>query len=576
MSAVRRLVLAAFAVSCLWLPHSGGTQAAPNGDDPVAVEIAAQLDSLMSPDEAQIRGVTVAMQDIMRTFYVRRGFRAAWGDAKNADQLLDAVAGSAADGLDPADYQLALLQDLTRQVRLPAATATLRGQYDVLMTESLLRLGRHLAFGKVDPATFDAKWNYGRDIGDRDIAREIEEALDAGDLGRRIEALKPTHRLYLGLKRELARYRAAEGMPVPEIPAGPALKPGASDARMPALRARLIASGDLDAAATPANPETYETYDPALEAAVRRFQARTGLQDDGVVGAGTVAELNVPIAERIRRLRINLDRGRVLLHDLPEEFVVVNVAGFSLYYIRGGQTVWTTRVQVGKPYRQTPIFRSEISYLVFNPTWTVPPGIIRNDILPVARRDPGVFARKKLKVLDASGRVIDPGSVDWSRFRSGHIPYTLRQDPGPDNALGRVKLMFPNPYLVYLHDTPSQSLFERADRTFSSGCVRVQGALKLAELVLGDESRWNAEAIAAAVATGKLQNVTLKRKVPVLLAYWTAWVDSEGVMNFRSDIYGQDAKWGAALDAPPGKELALTAARPSHPVHRTAAGMRSS
>jgi murein L,D-transpeptidase YcbB/YkuD len=259
----------------------------------------------------------------------------------------------------------------------------------------------------------------------------------------------------------------------------------------------------------------------------------------------------VPVADRIRQLRINLDRGRVLLQDLPPEFIVVNVAGFSLYYVRGQEIAWSTRVQVGKPYRQTPIFRSEINYLVFNPTWTVPPGIIRADILPVARKDPGVFARKQLKVLDAEGRVIDPASVDWSRFQGGHIPYTLRQDPGPDNALGRVKLMFPNPYLVYLHDTPSQSLFERAERSFSSGCVRVQDALKLAELVLDDPSRWNAESIAATVAAGKLVNVTLKKKVPVLLTYWTAWVDARGVMNFRRDIYGQDAKWGAALGEPP-------------------------
>jgi hypothetical protein len=246
----------------------------------------------------------------------------------------------------------------------------------------------------------------------------------------------------------------------------------------------------------------------------------------------------------------------VLLQELPDEFVVVNVAGFNLYFLRGQDIVWTTRVQVGKPYRQTPIFRSEINYLVFNPTWTVPPGIIKNDILPAARQDAGVFARKKLKVLDSSGREIDPHAIDWSKYKSGNIPYTLRQDPGADNALGRVKLMFPNPYLVYLHDTPSQSLFERSDRAFSSGCVRVKDALKLAELVLDDESRWNPETIGAVIAGGQLQNVTLKRKVPVLLAYWTAWVDSNGVMNFRKDVYGQDAKWGAALDIRPSERPA--------------------
>jgi len=548
VTGLRRAALAgAVLLVALTVPAAPVT-AAPAGGDAVAVAIAAELESLMSPDGPRIHGVTVAMQEIMQTFYARRAFRAAWEKRENVDELLAAIEGSSADGLDPADYQLTLLQDLTRQVRQPAATATLRGQYDVLMTESLLRLGRHLSFGKVDAATFDAKWNYGRGIADRDIAREIEEALAAGDVGRRIEALKPTHRLYLGLKRELARYRAASAAEPKPIPAGTALKPGASDARVPLLRARLAASGDLDAAAAAGESQD---YDAVLEAAVRHFQSRMGLEADGVAGAGTVEELNVPVSERIRQLRINLDRGRVLLQDLPDEFVVVNVAGFSLYFLRGQNIVWTTRVQVGKPYRQTPIFRSEINYLVFNPTWTVPPGIIRNDILPAARQDAGVFARKKLKVLDASGTEIDPHTIDWSQFKSGNIPYTLRQDPGADNALGRVKLMFPNPYLVYLHDTPSQSLFERSDRAFSSGCVRVQDALKLAELVLDDEARWNPETIGAVIRGGQLQNVMLKRKVPVLLAYWTAWVDSNGVMNFRKDVYGQDAKWGAALDTPP-------------------------
>jgi murein L,D-transpeptidase YcbB/YkuD len=546
MTAIRRIAFAGIAAAALSLAPRGGAQPAPPDDDAIAIAIAAELESLMNPDATGIHGARVAMQEILQSFYARRGFRAAWGNADNPDQLLRAIADSYADGLDPADYQLPLLEDMTRQVRQGTATATFRAQYDVLLTESLLRLGRHLSFGKVDAATFTAGWNYGRDVGDRDIPREIEDALAAGDLYRRLDALKPTHRLYIGLKRELARFRAAQPADWQPIPAGAALKPGTSDARVPALRARLAASGDLaDSAAGDAL-----AYDTALEAAVRRFQARMGLEADGVVGAGTVAELNVPIADRIRQLRINLDRGRVLLHDLPEEFVVINVAGYSLYFLRGQDIVWTTRVQVGKSYRQTPIFRSEITYVVFNPTWTVPPGIIRNDILPAARKDPGAIARKKLKVLDAGGREIDPYTVDWSRFRSGNIPYTLRQDPGPDNALGRVKLMFPNPYLVYLHDTPSQALFERAERTFSSGCVRVQDALKLAELVLDDGPRWNKDAIDAVVARGELQNVTLKRKIPVLLAYWTAWVDSTGTMNFRKDIYGQDAKWGAALDAP--------------------------
>ena len=312
------------------------------------------------------------------------------------------------------------------------------------------------------------------------------------------------------------------------------------------MRARLVASGDLAADAAGAS----EVYDAGLEAAMRRFQQRMGLESDGVIGAGTVTELNAPVAERIRLLRVNLDRGRVIMHDLPEQFVIVNIAGFTAYLVRGQDIAWNGRVQVGKTYRKTPLFRSEINYLVFNPTWTVPPGIIANDILPAAKADPASITRRGLKVLDSAGREVDPASVDWSRFRGGNIPYTLRQDPGPKNALGRVKLMFPNPYLVYLHDTPSQALFDKAERAFSSGCVRVERALELAELVLNDPGQWNAQSIAAVIQGGKLQNVTLKQRMPVLLAYWTTWVDPEGRVNFRRDLYGQDAKWAEALDAP--------------------------
>jgi L,D-transpeptidase YcbB len=540
-----RLAAALACTAFLLLPPALHPDTPPR--DSLVQAIAAELAPLSDEETATVHGVRVALGDVIGPFYARRAFEPAWTNEKDAGELRRALADSAADGLNPADYYLPLLEDLARQLRGPGSTAALRAQYDVLCTEALLRLAYHLSFGKVDAESFDAQWNYGRTIGARDVAREIEEALASHDLYARIEALKPTHRLYLGLKRELARYRAADGLPIPASPAGAALKPGMTDPRVVMLRARLAASGDLAAAdAAGQSP----LYDAALEAAVKNFQVRMGLAGDGVAGAGTIAELNVPVADRIRQLRVNLDRGRVLLQDLPEAFVVVNIAGFSAYFVRGQDIVWSARVQVGKPYRKTPLFRSEISYIVLNPTWTVPPGIIAADILPAAKRDPGAITAKRLRVLDSSGREIDPHSVDWSRFKGGHIPYTLRQDPGPTNALGRVKLMFPNPYFVYLHDTPSQALFDRPDRAFSSGCVRVERALELAALVLDDPQAWNARTIDEAIARGTTRNVTLKRKLPVLLAYWTAWVDSEGRTNFRRDLYGQDAKWAAALDAP--------------------------
>ena len=548
MRMIRATLLAVLAGAAALLPQQPAiSQPAGAISDPVASAIAVELESLMDPAVEGIHGAHIAFPELIQDFYARRAYRPAWGDAKNTSELRRAIADSAADGLNPADYLQPLLEDLARQARDPAATPMLHAQHDILLTEALLRLGYHLSFGKVDPESFDAQWNFGRTLDDRDIAGRIERALASQDIYQRIEGLKPTHRLYGELKRELARYRAAESSAAPApIPAGATLKPGASDPRVPLVRARLVASGDLAAESA----GTSDLYDAGLDAAMRRFQQRMGLESDGVIGAGTVTELNVPVAERIRLLRVNLDRGRVIMHDLPEQFVIVNIAGFTAYLVRGQDIAWNGRVQVGKTYRKTPLFRSEINYLVFNPTWTVPPGIIANDILPAAKADPASITRRGLKVLDKSGREVDPASVDWSRFRSGHIPYTLRQDPGPKNALGRVKLMFPNPYLVYLHDTPSQALFDKAERAFSSGCVRVERALELAELVLDDPAQWNAQSIAGVIQGGKLQNVTLKHRMPVLLAYWTTWVDPEGRVNFRRDLYGQDAKWAEGLDAP--------------------------
>lgn len=516
-------------------------------DDPLTAAISTELDTLLDPQVTTIHGASIALSESLRDFYSRRAFRPAWSRSQASAQLFQALDDSYQDGLDPQDYHLSLLRELAAQVQQPGATSSLRAQYDILLTEALLRLAYHLSFGKVDPESFDAQWNYGRTLERIDVTQEIEDAINADTVYARLAALKPTHYLYVHLKQALARYRELErrgGWTA--IDAGPAIKPGSSDARIPAIRSRLQIMGDIDMQAAP-DPVL---YDAPLFEAVKTFQQRMGLEPDGVVGAGTLGELNVPVSQRIMQLRVNLDRGRVLLRDLPPRFVVVNVPGFTAYLMSGEQIEWSARVQVGRTYRRTPIFRSDITYLVFNPTWTVPPGIIKADILPAARADPASITRKGLRVFDRAGREVSPASVDWSRFSSGNVPYTLRQDPGPKNALGRVKFMFPNPYSVYLHDTPSQALFDRADRAFSSGCVRVEHALQLAQLLLDDPDRWNDAAIARVLAEGQLQNVTLRNRIPVLLAYWTAWADPQGRVNFRRDLYGQDRQWAAGLDAP--------------------------
>ena len=511
---------------------------------PASSELQTQVEAMLESGPFEIQGAHIAYPNAIYAFYSQRSFRPAWSNAHTASELRRALKDSEADGLDPRDYHLPVLEQLAAGA---GGSQSTQAAFEILHTDALLRIADHLSFGKVDAASFDAQWNYTRSAVGIDVPQRLEFAVASNDLYAEIEKLKPTHRLYRTLKQELAHFRElAAGSERITIEQGKSIEPGAQDERVPALRKRLSFSRDLDAAEVTSS----DLYDPTLQAAVQRYQERMGLQADGKIGARTITELNVSLDERITQLRVNLDRGRVLLQNLPNEFVVVNIAAYWVYLVRGQEIVWNARVQVGKTYRRTPMFRSDINYLVFNPTWTVPPGIIRNDILPDARRDPASITRRGLKVLDASGSEVDPASVDWSKYKSGNIPYTLRQDPGPKNALGRVKIMFPNSYSVYLHDTPSQAKFEETDRAFSSGCVRVERPLELAELLLANPATWNAGTIRKTIDAGSTQNVTLPNKMPVLIAYWTAWVDPQGRVNFRRDVYGQDAQWAAGLARP--------------------------
>jgi len=517
---------------------------AADDGDPASELLRARVEQIREDPAAMVGGVHIAARRALPLLYERRQFAPTWTDPAARDDLIREIEESERDGLEPEDYLRSPLAAARQRAEAEGSPLDARVDYDLMLTDALARLLYHLIYGKVDPRDFDPHWNFTREIRNRDPASFLQEMIDSGDLASRIDAEKPDHYIYRGLVAELARCRelaAHGGFPV--VPAGAALERGAHGARVAALRARLEASGDLAASATGG-----EEFDEAIETAVQGFQKSRGLTADGRVGPGTLAALNVPIERTIEQLRINLERGRWLLHDLAERFVIVNVAAFEVYYVRDGQVAWRERAMVGKPYRKTPIFRSDLSYLVFNPTWTVPPGILANDILPAQRRDSSYLAKKGLRVIDSAGRVVPTSSVDWAHATAKNFRYQIRQEPGPDNSLGRVKFMFPNSHSVYLHDTPHRELFEKDARAFSSGCIRVQSPLELAALLLeDDESGWDRAAIDRAVEAGTTRTVTLSQKIPVLLSYWTAWVDVDGRLQLRGDVYGRDPQVAAGL-----------------------------
>lgn len=507
------------------------TAARANGNEPDAAGLLAG-----AADAVRVAGVTLLATPVLRAVY--RHDPPHWTGARLAT-LRAEIERAATDGLDPRDFlagPLAAAADLTE------------AEGELLASEALARLAFTLRFGKANPAALDRNWNYSREFGAADPVRWLRAAIEADDLPARLAALRPQGPYYRGLAAELARLRglAAHGG-WGALAAGETLKPGAEDARVPALRARLAADGALAAAAAAAQGAVYT---PALVAAVRDFQRRHGLQDDGAVGRQTLAALNVPVATRIAQVRINLERIRWVFRDLPREFVAVNIAGFRAAYFSDGEPRWSARAIVGRPYRQTPIFKDELTYIELNPTWTVPPTILRKDILPRLRQDPAYLREKKLRVVDPNGGPVSAAGIDWRKVGAANFPWYLRQDPGPDNALGRIKFMFPNPHAVYLHDTPARELFRQPERVFSSGCIRVEEPLALAELLLRDPSRWNRQTLQAAIDEGTTRRVNLPRKVPIMLLYLTTWADREGRVQYRRDVYRRDPATLAALDGP--------------------------
>ena len=517
---------------CLSLPLAGRAQA----PDPVADAIRTQVGQL-----AAAGGAMPAQTQALTDFYRQRQFAPAWSQPATVDQLLAALADTASDGLDPEDYGLSRLKAMRAALAGGGATPAQRARFDLRATDAYLAALVQLYHGKVEPATLDPHWNF--ETRPLDPAQGLQaaiEAVDSGRIGALFARARPQNPLYDRLRDALARLRAvAQRGGWPALPDGPTLKPCMQDARVPLLRQRLVAGGYL-----PADEAAGERYDAALEAAVKQFQQDQYLAADGSVGAATRAALNVTANQRIDQLRVNLERARWLLHQVQGDFVVVDIAGYKVSYYKDGKPVWSARVQVGKPYRSTPVFKSRITYMTLNPTWTVPPTILKNDILPKIRANPGYLAANRIRVLDGKGQPVSPQSVNWNNPRG----IVLRQDAGPGNSLGRLVIRFSNPYAVYLHDTPHQALFGASRRDFSSGCIRVQHVRELAVLLLDDPAKWNRAALDRAIDTGKTQTVNLDRPLPLLLAYWTVHLQDDGRVSYRPDIYRRDGKLLAALD----------------------------
>ncbi len=489
-----------------------------------------------------IGGEPVCASAVLVAFYERRGYQPAWSEPRAAEALLAALQDLETDGLDPRHYHAGLLA----QALVGAGPHRFgEAELDLLATDALLHAAHHVRFGKVEQPTGRVNRDVSRPLAGDDPVRAFEALAAAPDPGAALETLRPDHAIYRGLRDALASYRAmAAAGGWKALPGGATLRLGDASPAVEALRSRLAVTGDLapDSGASGA-------FDAVLEAAVRRFQHRHALNEDGIVGPATRAELDLPVGARVQQIRANLERARWLLHGLPETFVAVNVAGQRLYLLRDGEVAWETRVIVGKALTRTPVFSASLEGITLNPSWTVPASIT-GEIVESVRRDPDYLEREGMRVLDARGAEVAPSAIDFHAYGSGGFPYRFRQDPGPRNALGHIKFVSPNPYAVYLHDTPQRRLFEREQRTFSHGCIRVLDARHLAHLLLADPERWSEEALQAAIDAGETCTIALESPLPLLVLYWTAATDLHHELHFYRDVYGRDEPLLRALERP--------------------------
>lgn len=513
-------------------------------DDPSRSIIQHKIDELWTNGELKIGYADIASRLWLPDLYERSDYGLLWRNPQNVKDLLTDIGSIEQDGLNPEDYHLSQL--LVLKLRLDeneSPDPELLADYDLLLTDSLVRLCYHLQFGKVDPESLDPAWNMTRQVRGQNPVGAIEKRLRTATLARGLANIRPEIEYYHLLKSELKKHREIqESGGWKALPPGPTLKSGMTDSRVPLLRQRLAVSGEFGGQVSGST-----LFDEELEAAVKQFQYRHRLEVDGAVGKNTLAAINIPVKQKINQIRVNLERARWIFHKLPENYIAVDIAGFRAINVEGTTEKWSSKVQVGKPFRKTPVFKSKIKYLVFNPTWTVPPTILQEDMLPKIKKNPDYLRQMKISVIDRKGRSVEPDSVDWSKYSKG-VPYTLRQEPGPHNALGRIKFIFPNKFFIYLHDTPSRSLYNRRDRAFSSGCIRVEKNIELAEILLDEPEKWNRESIQELLDTNETRRVNLPKAMPIMLLYVTIWFDENDMLIFKKDVYDRDRQVLEGLD----------------------------
>lgn len=470
-------------------------------------------------------------QSDLQSFYGSRNFSPVWQSSATRSALVSELRNAEEEGLRFQDYHGEKINNLLNQQDLSSEEAS---TLDILLSDAFLSYGHDLYYGKLDPKELHEYWGVERD--QKDLTKLLKESAEGGKVQQVFTELRPNNETYAGLKRSLKEYKKLKDQEKSfnEISSGDLIKAGQKDERVPAIAERLRELGFLESANFPQD----NTYTDQLQAAVKSFQEKQDLQADGIVGNSTIAELNMSATDRYKQILANLERWRWYPRDLGDHYVLVNIADFRLAVVKDGDTVREHKVVAGTKQRKTPNFSDTLQYIVINPKWHIPPTIKTKDVIPKAKNDPDYLRRNNMQIISAGGDLVDPSSINWNS--SEPHDYNYVQVAGPTNPLGRVKIIYPNKYLIYLHDTPAQSLFSQSERAESSGCVRVENAVDLAAYVVKDQN-WSEERIRETISKGTTTQVEIDRPIQVHHFYWTAW-RADGKTKFTGDIYEMDEK----------------------------------
>lgn len=501
------------------------------------------IDSIKIGKENSILGESILAEKALPELYYSNDYKVIWKDTIQSDKAILQLINAWKEGLNPKDYHLSSILDINDYLKKNPNDRKTQAIYDILISDGILAYAYNLNQGKLEPESLYPSWNFFSRNLPMDAISKLKMSIKKDSLDAFLNSLTPNTSSYKLLKESLIKYTNIIHLGGwKSLPVVSSIHPLDNSALTPLLRDRLLAENFV------ITPDSSRVYDELLVEQVKLFQESSGLKPDGVIGKHTINAFNESAESKLDKIKVNLERSRWVLEGELNEFIVVNIAKYQLYYNDSGRVTYTTKVMVGTDETQTPVFRDLMQYVVYNPTWTLPQSIAIGETLPMLQKDSLYLEKHNMVIINSKSEIQSDSGIVWADYSEDYFPFIFRQEPGPTNALGRVKFLFPNKYAVYLHDTPSRYLFAKEARAFSHGCIRMQNPLDFSEFLLQkQDTLWTMDSIRTVLDSAVTMNVRLTKSIPIYILYHTAGENVDGSIFFVPDIYGRDRRILKAL-----------------------------